>query len=305
MNLNYPTHSPRNLLDQLKNMFNNNNEQIQQLQDNNLEIIHTINIVQASYFNNNIRPQPNRNRQQVNNSRQVNNRQQPINNRQLNNQTTDNLPLYDIHFIFPGTTNSNLNNFFEPIDIFPTIIQIENATQIIRFGDIIQPNNSSCPILLDSFNENSQVSMIRHCRHIFTTQQLNSWFRTNCRCPVCRYDIRTYEITPSTPINQIPINQIPINPISITPPQTPRNRNRPSPQINDPSTQINRPSTQINDPLFLNDTSFNLIIQDMIQEILTPTQTNLINQGFSNIINTLDPSNNIPTNLRNLFLPYP
>jgi len=34
--------------------------------------------------------------------------------------------------------------------------------------------------------------MIRHCRHIFNTNSLISWFNTNCKCPVCRYDIRNY-----------------------------------------------------------------------------------------------------------------
>jgi hypothetical protein len=35
--------------------------------------------------------------------------------------------------------------------------------------------------------------MIRHCRHIFNTNSLISWFNSNCKCPVCRYDIRDYE----------------------------------------------------------------------------------------------------------------
>jgi hypothetical protein len=34
------------------------------------------------------------------------------------------------------------------------------------------------------------VTVIRHCGHIFNTDELNTWFRNHCNCPVCRYDIR-------------------------------------------------------------------------------------------------------------------
>ena len=41
------------------------------------------------------------------------------------------------------------------------------------------------------------VTVIRFCGHIFYTEQLNTWFTSNCRCPVCRYDIRNYNSTNS------------------------------------------------------------------------------------------------------------
>ena len=85
-----------------------------------------------------------------------------------------------------------LNNFFSPVQIYPTQTQIENATRIVRYGDIIRPNNISCPISLEPFRDNEHVTLIRFCNHIFNTEQLNLWFQSNCRCPVCRYDIRNY-----------------------------------------------------------------------------------------------------------------
>ena len=45
---------------------------------------------------------------------------------------------------------------------------------------------------MDTFNDNDTVTVIRFCGHIFNTEQLNTWFQSNCRCPVCRYDIRNY-----------------------------------------------------------------------------------------------------------------
>jgi len=85
-----------------------------------------------------------------------------------------------------------LNTFFTPVQIYPTQTQIENATRIVRYSDIITPNNISCPISLEPFRDEDYVSVIRFCSHIFNTEQLNVWFQSNCRCPVCRYDIRNY-----------------------------------------------------------------------------------------------------------------
>ena len=99
------------------------------------------------------------------------------------------------------TTNANRNtdvsqfwqNFFQPIAIFPTQTQIETATRTVQYGDIVSPINRACPISLENFNDTDIVSVIRFCRHIFRRDELNTWFRTNCRCPVCRYDIRNYQ----------------------------------------------------------------------------------------------------------------
>ena len=95
-----------------------------------------------------------------------------------------------------NTANANTrDNFFDPIDIYPSQRQIENATRVVSYCDILTPNNTSCPISLESFDDNEQVTIIRHCQHIFKTNQLNSWFIRNSRCPVCRYDIREYNNT--------------------------------------------------------------------------------------------------------------
>ena len=117
----------------------------------------------------------------------------------------DNLQLFTIPNSRSNTntnTNTNttignqfsriLNSFLEPINIIPTQSQIENATRTIVYGDILDPINTSCPISLEGFTDTSNVIMIRHCRHIFNTNSLMSWFNSNCKCPVCRYDIRDY-----------------------------------------------------------------------------------------------------------------
>lgn len=85
-----------------------------------------------------------------------------------------------------------LNTFSSPVIIAPTQEQIENATRRIRFEEIGIPRNVICPISLERFANNQTVSQIRQCGHIFNTTELQTWFRENVRCPVCRYDIRDY-----------------------------------------------------------------------------------------------------------------
>lgn len=85
-----------------------------------------------------------------------------------------------------------LNSFLQPVTIRPTLVQIENATSNLIYGDIVEPINTSCPISLETFTETSEVIMIKHCKHIFNKQSLLSWFNSNCKCPVCRFDIRDY-----------------------------------------------------------------------------------------------------------------
>jgi len=97
-----------------------------------------------------------------------------------------------------GRRTNSFYNFWDPIEIYPSQTQIETATRIMRFGDIMNPLNSACPISLETFNENSYVSVIRYCNHIFNTNDLNIWFNSNCRCPVCRYDIRNYRLEQNT-----------------------------------------------------------------------------------------------------------
>jgi hypothetical protein len=93
-----------------------------------------------------------------------------------------------------------LNNFMQPIEIYPTHSQIETATRRVRYCDISRPINTACPISMEDFNDNDMVIVIRHCGHTFYPEQLMNWFRSNCRCPVCRYDIRTYNTGSSSEI---------------------------------------------------------------------------------------------------------
>jgi len=96
------------------------------------------------------------------------------------------------HNVFDNYAQSIFENFFQPIEIYPTQSQIETATRHVRYCDIARPVNTACPISMDDFNDNDMVTVIRHCGHTFHTESIMNWFRSNCRCPVCRYDIRDF-----------------------------------------------------------------------------------------------------------------
>lgn len=86
-----------------------------------------------------------------------------------------------------------------PVPVFPSTRQVVNATEILRFGDIEQPLNDSCPITMESFTENDSVCRIKHCKHIFKERALYNWFVEHVGCPVCRFDIRDDEANENVP----------------------------------------------------------------------------------------------------------
>ena len=87
----------------------------------------------------------------------------------------------------------NLNSeLFRPVIVRPTIFQIQQATETLTFSTIMRPLNNTCPITQEAFNDNDRVTRIKHCGHIFHSQQINEWFRRNVHCPVCRFDIRDH-----------------------------------------------------------------------------------------------------------------
>jgi len=91
----------------------------------------------------------------------------------------------------PDTRWTNfMSSFFSNVSVFATVEEIRRATTVLRYGDIVNPLNESCPISLERFTEDSNVIQLNYCGHLFNTNELNIWFENNVRCPVCRHDIR-------------------------------------------------------------------------------------------------------------------
>lgn len=186
-------------------MYHANIRSFEQLQHSNGEIRTAI--IELINQRNSINPRRHNNSEPTatnyNNRRETNNR----NNRTAGrNHRTTALPIQpqNTPVITPSNTNTyntiidhifrnnNINHsFLDPVVVRPTSEQIDRATRNVRYRDIVRPTNSSCPITLEAFSDEEQVTMIRRCGHIFNLTAFQSWFRTNCRCPVCRYDIRS------------------------------------------------------------------------------------------------------------------
>ena len=86
---------------------------------------------------------------------------------------------------------NNFDSLYTNVVVRPTRREIRHATQNRIYSQIENPLNISCPISLEPFANNNEVRQIIGCGHLFNPDNLESWFETNVRCPVCRYDIRT------------------------------------------------------------------------------------------------------------------
>lgn len=75
----------------------------------------------------------------------------------------------------------------------PNNDQINRATLNTVFSNILSPVNATCPISRDEFDDNSEITMIRGCNHVFNRVSLREWFVHHSTCPMCRYDIRLYD----------------------------------------------------------------------------------------------------------------
>ena len=82
--------------------------------------------------------------------------------------------------------------------------QIHRATMNTTFGNIISPVNATCPISRDEFNDESDITMIRGCNHIFNRTSLREWFVSHSTCPMCRHDIREYRPPPTPTAAPLP-----------------------------------------------------------------------------------------------------
>jgi hypothetical protein len=108
---------------------------------------------------------------------------------------------------------------YQDVVVHPTERQINIATRIVTYDESIELINHRCPISLADFEEGEDIRQIIYCGHCFCEDLIQNWFRTNVRCPVCRYDIRDY----SPPdMNDASLN----TPTRPTTPNPPNNRNR-------------------------------------------------------------------------------
>jgi hypothetical protein len=126
------------------------------------------------------------------------------NTRNARNTTrTWNIPQYDISYEIPQI-NVPRRQFTNRV----SQDQINRAVETIEYNEDM--GEERCPITLENFVVGENICRIRHCGHIFKSNGLIQWFQRNVRCPVCRYDVRTYQSTEET--SQLPQVSVPTSP---------------------------------------------------------------------------------------------
>lgn len=196
----------RLLLETYITLFNHTNRQMDSLREIQRGIIQDIRVLTnlQNTHNNQNNSNENINNQNNNYSRNRGYTSPPRTNARRNyyGPSTGGEPLYFDFFSNPLSNRTNYantlwNNFDElhtNVIVRPTADEIQRATRSVTFSQIINPLNVNCPISLEPFEDNTEVSQIIGCGHIFHTERLNTWFERNVRCPVCRYDIRTRNV---------------------------------------------------------------------------------------------------------------
>jgi hypothetical protein len=97
-----------------------------------------------------------------------------------------------VHRTNDSTLTNLLSAFLETtVSVRPTVEQINAATTLIRYSDIVEPISTTCVISMETFLPSDMVRQINHCKHLFLPDQFSRWFQNNVKCPVCRHDIRT------------------------------------------------------------------------------------------------------------------
>lgn len=117
-------------------------------------------------------------------------------NRQL---ITTRAPVRDRVFRF-GPNSPSDNPFgpetnldaLSPVRIRPSVSQIRRGTELVVWSDISNNYQTRCPIDMQDFTGDDSILRIRECGHIFREMNLRRHFRSNTRCPICRFDIRDY-----------------------------------------------------------------------------------------------------------------
>jgi len=200
-----------------------------------------------------------------------------------------------------GTIGQELTS----VVVRPTDRQIRESTQLVRFGNIIDPQNGNCPISLERFDEQQLVTRIIFCGHIFSTNELQRWFETNVRCPLCRFDIREHR-------NQVSRNNLStVNEEEIltgSSEMNSQNYPEPPPPPQEESTNENIEDNEYNEDEIYNNLSRNvdnlLSVSDEIANNLTTNITNELTRTLSENIHALRPLDNInitATNILDVF----
>ncbi len=78
--------------------------------------------------------------------------------------------------------NMHLDDAEEPHGITDVLRYVTDMV----YEEIESPPNSCCPIRMDVFSDEMEVSQINKCKHIFCRPELRTWLQSHHTCPLCR-----------------------------------------------------------------------------------------------------------------------
>lgn len=176
----------RTSLDIYLNLYNQNSHQIERLLDLQQELLI------------NIRRSENDQNANANTNTNTNNRSGTYYDEVTGRLYINGIPYRLDHYIPRNSQRININdtlwhnfeNLYSNAIVRPTNRQVLDGTRNMIFSQIQEPLNTRCPISLEPFDANNEVTQILGCGHVFNPTNLLSWFERNVRCPVCRFDIR-------------------------------------------------------------------------------------------------------------------
>lgn len=100
------------------------------------------------------------------------------------------------YLLFPNidvSSNYPFPPLFQNVVVRPTPAEIDLATEVCEYDLSMNISNLTCPITLETFQPGDPIRRIHFCGHAFKCAALDTWFNSNVRCPLCRYDVRTYQ----------------------------------------------------------------------------------------------------------------
>lgn len=118
-----------------------------------------------------------------------------------------------VHTFFMDITDiilRNMNNSNNQ-NVGLTEQEINDVCRYCTFNELpimIRNRYTTCPITLDDFNDDSQVSIIRNCGHVFSRPALNNWLTRHSTCPSCRRNVRRQDDNDIHHTNDTSNNQI-------------------------------------------------------------------------------------------------
>jgi len=82
---------------------------------------------------------------------------------------------------------------YEDVEVAPTIEEIEHGTTALRVTE-----EDTCSVCQDVIKVDEDARRLNHCEHTFHIGCIDTWFRRNVHCPICRHDIRETTTDEST-----------------------------------------------------------------------------------------------------------